>query len=36
LYDVKPKAQSELCAPYCAFTHWVLNGQLLYKMVPLS
>jgi hypothetical protein len=21
LYDVKPKAQSERCAPYCAFAH---------------
>jgi hypothetical protein len=21
LYAVKPKAQSELCAPYCAFAH---------------
>ncbi len=32
LYDVKPKAQSEQCVPYCAFGHWVLNDQLLYKM----
>jgi hypothetical protein len=32
LYDVKPKAQSECCGPYCAFAH---NGQLLYEMAPL-
>jgi hypothetical protein len=30
LYDVKPKAQSERCAPYCAFGHQVPKGQLLY------
>jgi hypothetical protein len=29
LYDVKPKAQSERCAPYCAFGHWVPYDQLL-------
>jgi hypothetical protein len=34
LYDVKSKAQSEWCAPYCAFAHWVPNGQLLYEMAP--
>jgi hypothetical protein len=36
LYDVKPKAQSERCAPYRSFAHWVPNSQLLYEMAPLS
>ncbi len=29
-------AQSERCAPYCAFAHWVHNGQLLYKIVAFA
>jgi hypothetical protein len=30
LYDVKPKAQSEWCVPYCAIGNMVSNCQLLY------
>jgi len=36
LYYVKPKAQSERCAHYCAFGHWVPNAQLLHELAPLS
>jgi len=36
LYYVKPKAQSERCAPYCAFGYWVPNSQLQYELAPLS
>jgi hypothetical protein len=30
LYDVKLKAQSELCAPYCTIDNQVPHCQLLY------
>ncbi len=25
-----------VCAPFCAFGHWVHNGQLLYEMAALA
>jgi hypothetical protein len=30
--QIEAKRSTERCAPYCAFAHWVHNGQLLYEM----